>query len=44
MPDSTDLDDPDANTCVGNTYSQPMQVNFADKDASRVVKIVADQV
>ncbi|KAJ0400396.1 hypothetical protein ATCC90586_011521 [Pythium insidiosum] len=37
------LDDPDANSCVGNHYSKPQTVSLSDVQ-SRTVEIVADQV
>lgn len=43
----SDLSDPDANTCAGNWFSLPTQVNFtpspAAADAHVIVNIVADQ-
>lgn len=39
-----DMNDPDANSRVGNTYSKPMEVRFDGDDADNVVKIVADQI
>lgn len=35
------VNDPDANTRVGNTYSKPVQVHFGDDVADNVVPIVA---
>ncbi|RLN06602.1 hypothetical protein BBJ28_00002803 [Nothophytophthora sp. Chile5] len=40
---NVDVNDPDANSRVGNTYSKPVQVLFDASDADNVVKIVADQ-
>uniref|UniRef100_H3GFQ1 Uncharacterized protein n=1 Tax=Phytophthora ramorum TaxID=164328 RepID=H3GFQ1_PHYRM len=39
-----DVNDPDANSRVGNTYSKPVEVRFDGDDADNVVKIVVDQV
>lgn len=41
---SSDVNDPDANTCIGNTYSLPVQVHYSKGESNTVVKIVADQV
>ncbi|KAE9015175.1 hypothetical protein PR003_g5216 [Phytophthora rubi] len=39
-----DVNDPDANSRVGNTYSKPVEVRFDGDDADNVVKVVVDQV
>lgn len=39
-----DVDDPDANTCVGNVYSAPVQVKFEGASSSKEATIVADKV
>ncbi|TDH65857.1 hypothetical protein CCR75_004037 [Bremia lactucae] len=39
-----DVNDPDANTRIGNTYSKPVIVRFDDDKAANVVTIVVDQV
>ncbi|CAI5715433.1 unnamed protein product [Peronospora farinosa] len=39
-----DVNDPDANSRVGNTYSKPVEVRFDGDEADNVVKIVVDQV
>lgn len=38
------LDDPDANSCIGNHYSKPVAVHFELTGSPNVVEIVADQV
>ncbi|KAG1701641.1 hypothetical protein DVH05_010945 [Phytophthora capsici] len=39
-----DMNDPDANSRVGNTYTKPVEVRFDDDEADNVVNLVADQV
>uniref|UniRef100_A0AAV1U410 Esterase n=1 Tax=Peronospora matthiolae TaxID=2874970 RepID=A0AAV1U410_9STRA len=39
-----DVNDPDANSCVGNTYSKPVEVRFGDDKAENATKLVVDQV
>ncbi|KAL7692560.1 putative alpha/Beta hydrolase [Plasmopara halstedii] len=38
------VNDPDANSRVGNTYSKPVEVRYDDNKANNVVQIVVDDV
>lgn len=39
-----DLDDPDANSCVGNHYSKAVAVTLERSGSEKIVEVVADQV